>query len=278
MPNRGRQSKALDLEAYIVPSNPYDNDPYYYRIGSPYQQIIDAETYERLQQPPQEENMNTRMMMEDNLRKRKEYKVVCHTTNWAFYRKGEGKFVPENLDFSLCTHVVYSFATLDPEQFIMLEFDPWADVENRLYSRTVKLANGKPVLLAIGGWTDSNGDKYSKMVASKKLRANFIDNVAPFLKRYGFSGLHVDWNYPACPQSDCKAGHAADKANFAQFVQELRRSLKQSDLMLSISVSGYKEIITEGYDFVAISKAVDFMTVMTYDYHGAWETVTGHVR
>ena len=26
-----------------------------------------------------------------------------------------------------------------------------------------------------------------------------------------------------------------------------------------------------------LSKYVDFFTVMSYDYHGSWETVTGHV-
>lgn len=57
-------------------------------------------------------------------------KVVCYLTNWAFYRKAEGKFVPEHLDAQLCTHVVYAFASLDPETLLMKEFDPWADLEN----------------------------------------------------------------------------------------------------------------------------------------------------
>lgn len=47
--------------------------------------------------------------------------------------------------------------------------------------------------------------------------------------------------------------------------------------MLSVSISGYSEIIDASYDLPAISKAVDFMTFMSYDYHGAWEGVTGHV-
>lgn len=59
--------------------------------------------------------------------------VVCYVTNWSFYRKAEGKFVPENLDGRLCTHVVYAFATLDPEKLIMKEFDPWADLDNSKY-------------------------------------------------------------------------------------------------------------------------------------------------
>jgi chitinase len=268
-----RESKRLNTDAYIIPTNPYDSNPYNYRSGSPYQQLVDEKTFQDSQLNKREQG-NLRV---GNL-KSKEYKVVCHTTNWSFYRKGEGKFVPENLDYNLCTHIIYSFASLDPELFLMSEFDPWADIENKLYSRTVKLANGKPVYLAIGGWTDSTNGKYSKMVSDSKLRANFIDNAVPFLKRFGFSGLHVDWNYPVCPQSDCKRGNPSDKTYFTQFIQELQSALQQSGLRCSISISGYKEILTQAYEFAPLSKAVDFMTIMTFDYHGAWENVTGHVR
>ena len=41
-----------------------------------------------------------------------EYKRVCYYTNWAQYRHGKGKFVPENIDASLCTHVNFAFATM----------------------------------------------------------------------------------------------------------------------------------------------------------------------
>lgn len=59
-----------------------------------------------------------------------ELKVICYITNWAFYRKADGKFVPEHIDQRLCTHVVYAFASLDPEKLLMKEFDPWADIDN----------------------------------------------------------------------------------------------------------------------------------------------------
>ena len=38
---------------------------------------------------------------------------VCYFTNWSYDRQGKGSFVPENMDASLCSHVVYAFATLD---------------------------------------------------------------------------------------------------------------------------------------------------------------------
>lgn len=31
------------------------------------------------------------------------YKVVCYFTNWAWYRPGEGKYTPDDIDENLCT-------------------------------------------------------------------------------------------------------------------------------------------------------------------------------
>lgn len=75
------------------------------------------------------------------------------------------------------------------------------------------------VLLSLGGWTDSAGDKYSRLVSSASSRRKFAIGVVEFLKRHGFKGLHLDWNYPVCWQSNCKRGPASDKNDFAKLVQ-----------------------------------------------------------
>ena len=40
------------------------------------------------------------------------YRKVCYYTNWAQYRPSRGKYLPENVDPNLCTHVIYAFAKL----------------------------------------------------------------------------------------------------------------------------------------------------------------------
>jgi GH18 family chitinase len=39
--------------------------------------------------------------------------VVCYWGTWANYRPGDGKFTPDDIDPSLCTNIIYSFAGLD---------------------------------------------------------------------------------------------------------------------------------------------------------------------
>ncbi|XP_045475619.1 probable chitinase 10 [Harmonia axyridis] len=205
-------------------------------------------------------------------------KVVCYLTNWAFYRKSSGKFVPENVDQQLCTYVVYAFASLDPESLIMKAFDPWADFDNNLYQRVTSLKDTIP-LLSLGGWTDSSGGKYSKLVSSASSRRKFVIAALDFLKKYGFKGLHFDWNYPVCWQSNCNKGPATDKPNFSKLISELRTEFDKVDppLVLAAAISGYKEVIDVAYDLPNLGKNLDFLSVMTYDYHGAWEGQTGHV-
>ena len=62
-----------------------------------------------------------------------DYKVVCYYTNWAFYRPGIGKYKPENIDESLCTHIVYGFAVLNPNTMKIRPHDGWADISNSEY-------------------------------------------------------------------------------------------------------------------------------------------------
>lgn len=112
--------------AYSFPTQYDTKNPQPFRYGSPYQQLVDISTLDKL--PVVEYNQ---LQPVSHLKQvRDDYKVVCHMTNWAYYRHDKAQFVPEHIDNRLCTHIVYSFATLDPASLLMKEFDPWADIEN----------------------------------------------------------------------------------------------------------------------------------------------------
>ena len=48
-------------------------------------------------------------------------------------------------------------------------------------------------------------------------------------------------------------------------------------MLLSAAVSPSKTIMDVGDDVPAISQYLDWINVMTYDYHGQWDKKTGHV-
>lgn len=49
---------------------------------------------------------------------------------FLFYRHSGGKYLPSDIDPSLCTHIIYGFAVLDNDELIIRPHDPWADFDN----------------------------------------------------------------------------------------------------------------------------------------------------
>lgn len=72
---------------------------------------------------------------------------------------------------------------------------------SEFYRRVTSLkAMGKIVLVALGGWNDSRGPKYSNLVNNPSARKKFIEHVLAFIEKYNFDGLDLDWEYPVCWQ------------------------------------------------------------------------------
>ena len=78
-------------------------------------------------------------------------------------------------------------------------------------------------------------------------------------------------------QTECKRERYKDKAGFASLVSELREAFSPLGLLLSAAVSPSKKIIDVGYEVVSLARDLDWIAVMTYDYHGHWDKKTGHV-
>jgi chitinase len=60
----------------------------------------------------------------------KDYKVVCYYSSWAWLRRGDAEFVPENVLSSSCTHVLYAYGGLDPKTLLLKSNDIWTDISN----------------------------------------------------------------------------------------------------------------------------------------------------
>ncbi len=155
-------------------------------------------------------------------------------------------------------------------------------------------------LISIGGWAETGGyfDDNGVRVASggfyemTKTQAGintFSDSVVAFLRTYGFDGADIDYEYAT---SMAKSGNPDDFAVadplratlFAQYdllMKTLREKLdtaskqdgKHYMLTVAAPASGY---LLRGMEAYQMSRFLDYVNIMSYDLHGAWNDFVGH--
>ncbi|CAC5409184.1 E3.2.1.14 [Mytilus coruscus] len=209
------------------------------------------------------------------------YKRVCYHTNWAQYRPEPYKFFPDDIDPSLCTHIIYSFGkvvgnTIQPYEWND-ESDEWS-VGKYEDAANLKIKNPDlKILLAIGGWTHGSVP-FTALVNNTKDMATFADNAIGYLRNINFDGLDLDWEYPAN-----RGSPPEDKQRFTQLCKILRsafedeaKKIGRPRLLLTAAVAAGEETIESAYEIGPISKELDFINLMAYDLHGSWEKFLGH--
>ncbi|KAK2724660.1 hypothetical protein QYM36_001227 [Artemia franciscana] len=108
------------------------------------------------------------------------------------------------------------------------------------------------------------------MVSETTSRAVFIESVVVFLQKYGFDGVDIHWLYPGM-----RGGLSTDRIFFVLLLRELRGSLDEHGLLLSVAVGSAKTQVPIAYNIPEISSSVHYIVLLTHSYHGDWENFTG---
>ncbi|WP_432403908.1 glycosyl hydrolase family 18 protein [Wukongibacter sp. M2B1] len=229
--------------------------------------------------------------------------IVVYFPNWGIYQAGHNNFKVSMIPWDKVTVINHGFFTVD-NSFRLASIDTFADYEKTFehsegwepdalrghfgeykYYKT-QYPNVK-VLVSVGGWT--RGENFHAMALTKEDRATFINSCIEFLKKYPFiDGIDLDWEYPSInrpkdpnDQYDrgCPGG-PEDRENFTLLLAELRQAYNDNDMpdkMLTIAApAGYDKI--EGkQDPDIYHQYLDFINIMTYDFHGAWDSITNHL-
>lgn len=192
-------------------------------------------------------------------------KVICYYDNWAYYRTENEKFSVENIDSSLCTHVVYAFFGLSDDNKIEV-LDTHLQIElNDIDNFVAHNENKAKSLIAIGG-ASMKASKFSHMASSEEGRTTFVESVMSFLRHHKLDGVVIDWEFP----------DKEDIESFVKLLDKFDELMANTNFVLGISVSPLKFQIDAGYDVKRFVDYVDFINVLTYDYSGPWINKTDH--
>lgn len=167
--------------------------------------------------------------------------------------------------------------------------DTWGQPLRGHWNQLKKLKARHPhlkVMISLGGWTWSRGFAEAARPENREAFVAscidaYIHGNLPLFDHAGgpgaaagvFDGFDIDWEYPAACGLTC--GGAEDSANFTALLAEFRRQLDavRPGLLLSAAVGA-------GIDKIRVTapgqyqQHLDFINLMTYDFHGSWESRT----
>ncbi|UTZ42852.1 chitinase C-terminal domain-containing protein [Vibrio campbellii] len=171
---------------------------------------------------------------------------------------------------------------------------------------TYKQKHDVKTLISIGGWAETGGHfgadgnrvadgGFYTMTTNTDGSINhagiekFATSAVEMMRTYKFDGLDIDYEYPT---SMAGAGNPYDKdfmeqrrpylwASYQELMKVLREKLDAASAqdgihyMLTIAApsSGY---LLRGMETFDVTKYLDYVNIMTYDLHGAWNDHVGH--
>lgn len=226
-------------------------------------------------------------------------KIVAYFPNWGTYNATHQNFAVGDMPWDRLTHINHSFYTISND-YKMVSLDAFADYEKNFahsegwdglrghmaeYKYYKKQYPNVKVLISVGGWT--KGQNFHSMASTSANRQVFIQSALDFMSQYPFiDGIDLDWEYPGIDRArdtndqydkGCPGG-PEDKENFTLLLKEMRAAYNangMSNKLLTIAApAGYDKMQLQEPD--KYQQYLDYINIMTYDLHGAWETKTNN--
>lgn len=216
-------------------------------------------------------------------------KIIAYYPSWGTYQNAE----VSEIDASKITHINYAFANIIKGKIAL--GDPWADTEKPFpgdctsngclkgnFNQLKKLKKANPhlrTLISVGGWTWSG--QFSDIALTASSRAKFADSAVQFIRKYGFDGLDIDWEYPVSGGLPGNVKRPSDKKNFTLLLQSVRNKLDVAQkvdgktYLLTIA-AGASPAYVKNTNIAQAAKLLNWVNLMTYDFHGEWENISNH--
>jgi len=196
-------------------------------------------------------------------------KIYGYFPEWGVY-DAHRNFTPEKIDYSTITHLNYGFGIVKNGEVITHDTEQGPALMRDLDKRTE--AAGVTNIISIGGWNNSLEGEFETATATDAGVEKLANSVVNYMLTWGFDGVDVDWEYPDTE---------AEKDQFTKLITSLRSKLDDQGIkddkyyQLSAAVTASHSKI-QYVDPAKTTPLLDSVNVMTYDFHGAFDPITGH--
>ncbi|TXG60796.1 hypothetical protein EZV62_012159 [Acer yangbiense] len=191
----------------------------------------------------------------------------------AYWPSWAENFPPSAINTSFFTHIYYAF--LMPND-VMYKFNLENSTAILLSNFTTTLRHKNPpvkTFFSIGGG-GSDSTIFTRLASEAGSRKVFIDSSLEVARKFGFDGLDLDWEFPESPKEMQDLGRLFDEWRLA--IDNEAKSTGQAPLLLTaamyFSVDFFISEVYRKYPVDSISRNLDWINAMCFDYHGSWDT------
>ncbi len=225
------------------------------------------------------------------------YRLIGYYASWDVYNRAV--FLSQ-IQGEKVTHINYAFSNISPEgecingdidadtirffggnKSVNGEMDPIDGLRGNFHQLILLKQKypGLKVMISVGGWTWS--EHFSDAALTESSRMRFVKSCLDiYLVRYGevFDGVDIDWEYPV--SGGLYPGRPEDKQNLTLLLQEFRNQMNSlqettgKQYLLTLAGPAAPDTISN-FELGEIQKTLDWINLMTYDFHVASESVTG---
>ncbi|WP_137939484.1 endo alpha-1,4 polygalactosaminidase [Chitinivorax sp. B] len=197
-------------------------------------------------------------------------------------------FQPKQIPATSLTHLNYAFVgfsergdcqSLDTHLDTLRRYpgDTDNDPFHGLFNQFRKLKVASPhlkIIMSIGGGKATK--QWSRVANDPIARYQLARSCADFAARYGFDGIDLDWEYPVVSDG---TNHPQDRSNYTKLVESFRAELtrvgqpNRKHMLLTAAVAPTAWRVAH-LETDKLKSLFDWVNVMVYDLHGAWEPMT----
>ena len=188
-----------------------------------------------------------------------------------------GLIATDSIDVWRLSHINYAFIDIKDNR-AWLHNEATDTVNLRKLSELKKINPDLKILISIGGWSWSKN--FSDATLTDTSTRNFALSAVDIVSKYNLDGIDIDWEYPGMIGDNNKY-RPEDKEHYTLLFKKLREGLDSLSHIthmkyyVTTAVGGSQDYI-DHTEMDKVQQYNDYINIMSYDYTGGWDTISGH--